>query len=136
MRINGTGGAARTQTPAGTRRVAGGAFTLGEQEASRQAGATGTLRAVASVDALLCLQGVEDSTQRKKRAAAKGRKALDVLDSLKIGLLDGAVDQSTLLRLKIAADGLAEETGDAGLDAVMREIDLRVAVELAKAGMA
>jgi hypothetical protein len=40
------------------------------------------------------------------------------------------------LRLKIAADGLAEETGDAGLDAVMREIDLRVAVELAKAGMA
>jgi hypothetical protein len=136
MRINGTSGTALAKASAGARRVAGGTFTLGEQEASRQAASAGALRAVSSLDALLCLQGVEDSTQRKKRAVAKGRKALDVLDLLKVGLLDGSVDQSTLLRLKVAADGLAEETGDAGLDAVMREIDLRVAVELAKAGMA
>jgi hypothetical protein len=33
------------------------------------------------------------------------------------------------------ADGLTEDTGDAGLDQVMGEIDLRVAVELAKAGV-
>ena len=57
-------------------------------------------------------------------------------NSLKVGLLDGSIDRSTLARLKVASEGLAEETGDAGLDQVMREIDLRVAVELAKAGMA
>jgi hypothetical protein len=39
------------------------------------------------------------------------------------------------VRLKVATDGLNEGSGDAGLDAVLGEIDLRVAVELAKAGI-
>ena len=86
-------------------------------------------------DALLALQGVETATERKKRAVAKGRNALDVLDRLKLGLLDGSLDQSTLARLKVAAEGLTEESGDSGLDAVLSAIDLRVAVELAKAGV-
>lgn len=38
-------------------------------------------------------------------------------------------------RLKVAAEGLTEESGDPGLDTVLSEIDLRVAVELAKAGI-
>ena len=94
-----------------------------------------SLRAISTVDALIALQGVEDPTERKKRAVAKGRNALDVLDTLKLGLLDGSVDQSTLARLKVASEGLTETSGDAGLDRVLGEIDLRVAVELAKAGV-
>jgi Class II flagellar assembly regulator len=35
----------------------------------------------------------------------------------------------------VAAEGLTDTSGDAGLDAVLCEIDLRVAVELAKAGV-
>jgi hypothetical protein len=42
--------------------------------------------------------------------------------------------QSTLSRLKVASEGLNEASGDPGLEAVLSEIDLRVAVELAKAG--
>jgi hypothetical protein len=60
---------------------------------------------------------------------------LDVLDALKLGLLDGGVDQSMLSRLKVASEGLTDASGDAGLDVVLGEIDLRVAVELAKAGV-
>jgi len=134
MRIQGANGAALASAPAGARRAASGSFSLTEQEAARQSGAASPLRAVNSLDALLALQGIEDPTARKKRAVAKGRNALDALDSLKIGLLDGGVDQSTLARLKVAADGLTEATGDSGLDAVLNEIGLRVAVELAKAG--
>src|SRR6185503_5138555 len=52
-------------------------------------------------------------------------------DRAKLGLLDGSLDQSTLARLKVAAEGLTEESGDSGLDAVLSAIDLRVAVELA-----
>jgi hypothetical protein len=78
---------------------------------------------------------VEDPTERKKRAVAKGRNALDVLDALKLGLIDGSLDQSTVARLKVAADGLTDTSGDKGLDGVLGEIDLRVAVELAKAGV-
>jgi hypothetical protein len=83
----------------------------------------------------LALQGVEDFKERKKRVVAKGRNALDVLDSLKLGMLDGSVDQGMLSRLKVASEGLDEGSGDAGLDAVLGEINLRVAVELAKAGV-
>jgi hypothetical protein len=135
MRVYGSNGTALASAPAAARRSAGGAFTVGEQETPRNAAAAGSLRAISTVDALIALQGVEDPRERKKRALAKGRSALDVLDTLKLSLLDGSIDRSTLARLKIAAEGLTEATGDPGLDEVLGEIDLRVAVELAKAGI-
>ena len=80
------------------------------------------------------LQGVEDPTERRKRSVARGRGALDVLDELKIGLLSGNLDASTVNRLRDAAANLKSSSGDPGLDAVLSEIELRVEVELAKAG--
>lgn len=135
MRIYGPNGAALANAPVSTRRTAGGTFTVSEEEAPRNTGAASSLRSISTLDALMALQGVEDPTERKKRAVAKGRNALDMLDTLKVGLLDGSVDGSTLARLKVAADGLNEGSGDSGLDTVLGEIDLRVAVELAKAGI-
>ena len=134
MRVYGPNGTAIAIAPATARRTADGGFTVIEQENARQSGATNALRAVATVDALIALQGVDDPAERKKRAVAKGRKALDALDRLKVGLLDGSLDPPMLARLKVAADGLTEASGDPGLDLVLGEIDLRVAVELAKAG--
>jgi len=135
MRIYGLNGAALATAPPAARRAASGTFTVSEQETSRSPSAAGALRSISTLDALMALQGVEDPTERKKRAVAKGRNALDVLDSLKLGLLDGSVDSSMLARLKVAGEGLADTTGDSGLDRVLGEIDLRVAVELAKAGI-
>jgi len=135
MRIHGTNGTALASAPASARRSAGGTFTVSEQEPQRNSAAAGSLRAISTVDALIALQGVENPTERKKRAVARGRNALDVLDKLKLSLLDGSVDRPTLARLQVAAEGLTDETGDPGLDMVMGEIDLRVAVELAKAGI-
>jgi hypothetical protein len=135
MRIYGSNGAALASAPASARRSAGSSFTVSEQEAPRNSAAAGSLRAISTVDALIALQGVDDPTERKKRAVAKGRNALDVLDTLRLGLLDGSVDRSTLARLQVAAAGLTEQSGDPGLDTVLSEIDLRVAVELAKAGV-
>jgi hypothetical protein len=135
MRIYGPNGTALATAPASVRRSAGGTFSIGEQESPRSSSAASSLRSISTVDALIALQGVEDPTERKKRGVAKGRRALDVLDKLKLALLDSSLDGSTLARLKIAAEGLTEETGDPGLDTVLGEIDLRVAVELAKAGV-
>jgi hypothetical protein len=135
MRIYGPNGTALAAAPTAARRAAGGSFTVSDQEAPRNSTSAGSLRAISTLDALLALQGVEDPTERKKRAVAKGRNALDVLDSLKLGLIDGSVDQSTVARLKVAAEGLTDTSGDTGLDGVLGEIDLRVAVELAKAGV-
>jgi hypothetical protein len=57
-----------------------------------------------------------------------------VLDELKLGLLTGALDQATVARLRAAAADLKASSGDPGLDSVLAEIELRVEVELAKAG--
>ena len=64
----------------------------------------------------------------------RGKGALDVLDELKIGLISGTFDSSTVSRLRAAAANLKSSSGDPGLDAVLSEIELRVEVELAKAG--
>ena len=135
MRIYGSNGTALAAPTTTARRTGGGSFTVSDQEAPRSSTAAGSLRSISTVDALIALQGVEDPTVRKKRAVAKGRNALDLLDSLKLGFLDGSVDQSTLARLKVASEGLTDTSGDTGLDVVLSEIDLRVAVELAKAGI-
>jgi Class II flagellar assembly regulator len=135
MRIYGSNGTALAAPTTTARRTGGGSFTVSDQEAPRSSTAAGSLRSISTVDALIALQGVEDPTERKKRAVAKGRNALDVLDTLKLGFLDGSVDQSTLARLKVASEGLTDTSGDTGLDVVLSEIDLRVAVELAKAGI-
>ena len=135
MRVYGSTGTALAGAPASARRTSGGGFKVGEQTTSRGAAAAGSLRSISTLDALMALQGVEDPTERKKRAVAKGRNALDVLEKLKLGVLDGSVDRPMLARLKVAGEGLTEETGDPGLDGVLGEIDLRVAVELAKAGI-
>ncbi|HKA81202.1 MAG TPA: flagellar assembly protein FliX [Xanthobacteraceae bacterium] len=117
--------------PAG-RRGASGSFTLAEGAASRGTGAAAALRTVGGIDALIALQGLEDPTERRRQALKRGRLALDVLEELKLGLLGGTLSQSTLSKLRAAAGGLKGGSGDAGLDSVLGEIELRVEVEIAK----
>jgi hypothetical protein len=135
MRISAANGTALAAKSSAARRAGPGGFALGASETPANPAPAAGLRAISSLDALLALQGVEDVRERRKRAVAKGRNALDVLDKLKLGLIDGSLDTSTLNRLKVASEGLTESSGDPGLDSVLAEIDLRVAVELAKAGI-
>jgi hypothetical protein len=135
MRVIGLAGAAASNAPAAARRPGGGTFKVSDEQPSKSAAQAGGLRAVSSLDALIALQGVEDPTERRKRAVQKGRNALDALDGIKIGLLDGDLDPAMLRRLKSVADGLKERSGDLGLDNVLAEIELRVKVELAKAAV-
>jgi hypothetical protein len=132
MRIvgpNGTGAAASNPS---ARRTSSGTFSLTEQEAPQAAAATSAPRAIGGIDALIALQGVEDITERRRRVVRRGRTALDALDELKLGLLAGTLDVNTLNKLKSAAAGLKDASGDPALDGVMAEIELRVEVELAK----
>ena len=132
MRVQGLNGAAAAVTPSAARRTGGGTFRVDEEGTGRTS-STGGLRTIGSLDALLALQSVEDPTERRKRAVKGGRQALDVLDALKLSVLDGTLDQSVVGRLKSAAEALKGGSGDSGLDAVLGEIELRVEVELAKA---
>ena len=135
MRIYGPQGSALATAPAITRRAGGGNFTVDETDGPKNSTGAGPLRTVGGIDALIALQGVEDPGERRKRAVRHGRNALDVLDVLKIVLIDGDLDTSMLGRMKAAAETLKLDSGEAGLDGVLGEISLRLEVELAKAGV-
>jgi hypothetical protein len=135
MRIQGPNAAQLAGPAATARRAGGGTFTLSEGGAAAAPASPLALRTVGGIDALIALQGLEDPTERRRKAVKHGRRALDALDELKLGLLAGTLDRGTLLRLKSAAGDLKGSSGDDNLDGVMAEIDLRVEVELAKAGV-
>src|SRR4029079_9999592 len=99
---------------------------------SHSATAPSTLRAVAGIDSLIALQGIEDPTERRRHAIKRGRGARDALDELMIGLLGGNLSQATLNKLTAVAAHLSAGSGDSALDGVLGEIELRVEVEIAK----
>ncbi|MBN8974416.1 MAG: flagellar assembly protein FliX [Rhizobiales bacterium] len=134
MRIYGPNGTT-LGTPAGSARRSGSSgFVLPDMGGATETRSATAPKATAGIDALLALQGIEDPTERRKRSVQRGRGALDALDDLKIGLLSGSLDNAMVMRLRDAAANLKETSGDPGLDAVLSEIELRVEVELAKAG--
>ncbi|WP_028137472.1 flagellar assembly protein FliX [Bradyrhizobium japonicum] len=137
MRIYGPNGTTLGTPASQARRTGSGTFVLPDTSSAQEARSATAPKAAANIDGLLALQGVEeDPVERRKRSVARGRTALDVLDDLKMGLLSGNLDASTVMRLRDAAANLKSSSGDAGLDAVLAEIELRVEVELAKAGQA
>jgi hypothetical protein len=136
MRIYGPNGTTLGSPAGNTKRTSSTGFALPDDAAAAPETRAATApKAAANIDALLALQGIEeDPAERRKRSVQRGRGALDVLDDLKIGLLSGNFDASTVSRLRDAAANLKSSSGDPGLDAVLSEIELRVEVELAKAG--
>ena len=136
MRIYGPNGTTLGTPASSTRRTNSTGFSLPEDTGSAsEARATLAPKATANIDALIALQGIEeDPAERRRRSVARGKGALDVLDDLKLRLLSGNLDSATVLRLRDAAANLKSSSGDPGLDSVLSEIELRVEVELAKAG--
>jgi hypothetical protein len=134
MRIYGPNGTTLGSQAGNVRRTSTGGFALPDAASAPEARAAVAPKAAAGIDALLALQGIEDPLERRKRSVQRGRRALDVLDDLKIGLLSGNFDASTVSRLRDAAANLKSSSGDPGLDKVLSEIELRVEVELAKTG--
>lgn len=132
--ITSTAGPAVAASPRrkGAVRADGSRFTLeSEGEAPPEAPAATTF---VCPSALLLLQGAPGPEPAGGRAEAlrHGMDLLDRLDDLRLALLCGTVPPA---RLRAIADALAARSarlGDPRLDAVIAEIELRCAVELAK----
>lgn len=124
----------RPVTSASGAKRAGGAAAPGfapAADAPQRAAATAATQALTPLDALLALQGVDDPAGRRARQARRGQAALDALEELGQGLLLGRAPGALKGQLE-ALRREAEPTGEPELDAVLLEIDIRVAVELAK----
>jgi hypothetical protein len=87
---------------------------------------------LATMDAILALQGEGDQGERRRRSLKRGHDVLDALDRLKAGLLAGRIAVDDLKGLVARLADRPERTGDPGLDDVLAHIELRARVELAK----
>jgi hypothetical protein len=134
MKVNGPSGA----PPAGGQRSvrSTGGFSMPQTSGAgpaAAAAATAPASAVADVSALMALQGVETATERRRRAIRRGGTLLDRLDELKIAMLSGEAGDPALERLGRTLREERPEDEDADLTGLLQQIDLRAAVELAKA---
>jgi hypothetical protein len=100
-------------------------------EETPQVSAAGGVSSIAALETILALQAEEPLAQRRARQAKRGRAALDALEHLEEALLSGRAP-GRLCRDLEHLRRTAEATGEPGLDGVLREIDTRLAVELAK----
>lgn len=129
--------------PAATRRVgaaqpagsSGFAAALHEEGASTAgSGAVGGTVGLSGVSTVLALQGAPDSTERRarQRAIQRGDSMLDDLEQIRLGLLLGAIPRARLEQLAQLVRARREQVDDPKLMAILDEIELRAAVELAK----
>lgn len=88
--------------------------------------------AVAPVDALLALQEAGESPSGRAQALARGKKLLDHLDEIRLGLLTGRFSKNRLQALAEMVSKQRAAVDDPALKAILDDIELRAAVELAK----
>jgi hypothetical protein len=139
MKVNGPNGVGSAAAPRGAARPAAGGFSLPDTSgvadaapASRMAPTVG----VGSIDVLLALQEVGGPLERRRKAVRRAGVILDVLDEVKLALLDGGVPPHALERLMTAVRLERGGADDPRLQGLLDEIETRAAVELAKIEMA
>ena len=121
----------------GAKRAAAPGFAPAQSGAAREAQAAGHALAVsgATLEALIALQAAPNALERRRRAVSRAGRLLDVLDDVKLALLEGADSGGALQRLRTAVREQREGTEDPRLEGVLDEIETRAAVELAKRQM-
>lgn len=148
MKIDGPGSAGKVSTAkktAKSAKPAGAGFARAMDETGASDGQVDDAPALpgggalASVDALLALQGVDaveganpDGRRKNQAAARHGQELLDQLDEIRVGLLTGRLSEGHLRALSQRLGTQIEAPTDPKLRSVLDDINLRVAVELAK----
>lgn len=135
MKVTGPGGIGSSSGARPGRPATGEGFRVAAPEAPPETGPAASVsaaRGVMGVEALLALQDVGGPLEGKRRAVRRAGRILDVLDDVRVGLLDGELSGADLDRLRRAVRDERDRTEDPALEAVLDEIELRAAVEMAK----
>ncbi len=111
-------------------------LSLAESDESSQVGKAGNVVATSDISSIIALQEISEEEVRRKKAIKRGDAMLDSLEQLRRGLLTGTIPTHMLhdINKQLAAD--KETTTDPHLLAIIADIELRTAVELAKLEMA
>jgi hypothetical protein len=94
---------------------------------------TQELAPAASLSSILGAQEVEaDENERRSAAARYGADLLDCLAEIRLNLLNGTVPADRLHALAHALRTYRQPSGDPQIEVILKEIELRVEVEIAK----
>lgn len=133
MEIKGPGrietGAIRRKSPAASN--SGGGFSVGNSAEPHAQFVAGP-GPIAAMDSILALQDMGDATDGRSKGISHGEQLLDILDSVRDGLLAGGIPRATLNRLAVAVTRRHDVFADPKLQDVLDQIELRAHVELAK----
>lgn len=134
MRVTQTRRSTASRTARGARRAGSseGQFQLPQGQATAHRAELSGPAAVGGVDTIIALQAIEEPSERRRKAVKTGGRILDLLDKLKIDLLSGQVNVSDLAALKTTIGRQLSLESDPELNDVLKQIDLRARVELAK----
>jgi len=136
MRINRQGAlnrSASAKRPAG--RAGGGqSFSIEQASAGGAASAVQAPRPLGSVDALLALQELPDAATSTRRALRHAGNILDALEDVQMGLVVGTLPKTQLKRLLGLIRREQDQVPDPKLTEILKEVELRAQVELAKLG--
>ncbi len=135
MKVTGPSGIGSSSGARPARSAGGDGFRLAMPGAAggvSQASSVSATQGVMGVEALLALQDIGSPLERKRRAVRRAGRILDVLDEVKVALLEGELSSADLDRLRRALRDERDNTDDPGLEAVLNDIELRAAVEVAK----
>lgn len=137
MRVSGPGRVGSTQKARGSKSASktGKKFSVPEDAAETvPTSNVASASPITSIDAILALQGVDDSASGNKKALTKGQDLLDRLDEIRHGLLLGSIPVDRLKRLQETLNSIEVSATDPKLAEIVKEIEVRAAVELAKLG--
>lgn len=93
-----------------------------------------SLSAAGPMDMVLMAQSDDSPEERRRRNLLEAESLLDGLDEIRHGLLTGSLSVTTLDRLASTLKLRQSQTDDPQLSETLAELELRVAVELAKLG--
>jgi Class II flagellar assembly regulator len=123
--------------PTAGRRVASGrsdgtGFAEHVHGAPAGAGGIAAPSPLAALSTVLAAQEALDGPGEQRRALARGRSLLDELDRIRIDLLEGVRPEASVRRLAELMQAARPTVAEPKLAALLDEIELRAAVELAK----
>ncbi len=124
-----TTGVRRTAVRAGS---AGPGFVAVPSDQPPASPATARLATLAAMGAVLAAQERADEDSSRRRALRRGGRLLDRLDALRLALVEGRPTPALARELGSILSEVEGVWDDSALVGVLREIELRAAVELAK----
>ena len=112
------------------------ALSAAEHDAAGASGSLSDITATGTVSNMFALQEVSDEEVRRKQLIQQGHNLLDKLEDLRRQLLMGTLPLHTLRNLERELSVQRMGTSDPRLTAIMDDIEIRAALELAKIEMA